>query len=621
MLRFLAVLIAILMQVSCWGLCVADESHSIVVVNGGWKDKDYYLGFVFRVNNGWNLYAGEGDIKLTPLFGGSVAVDALDIKHDRGVKKVFEVIEGYSETKVVFPERAIYGVKIKDAARFGVERFNFEISYKVCSSQMCTPYKKHFMFSALRSDAKKLDFLYRYFYNMPHEAILYKGGDINTKSFLDGQKFSWKDVVIKIKNIVDLPMSFSVAVVFAFLGGLLLNLMPCVLPVISIKMTSLAQFSNLTSKQIRVNLLLTSLGIMLFLLGIALAAIILKSVGLSFNWGMHFQNSYFVLAMVFLVMLLLAYSLSYISFNVGGGVLSKLGDGKMDSILVGFFTASMATPCIAPFLGGAVAYALKLNSVFAVLTIFLMIGCGLAFPYIAFCFKPSLAASIGKYAKLSRNVKDMTNALLVLTLLWVLWILIGQTSYFVGLITLVTLCLLFYRLKKNTLLGKPNKRVIVDGVIMFVVISSVIFGMGQMVRRSDRINKEVWKPFDESKIESYVKDGKVVIVDVTADWCITCKVNKLVAFGDKTLEYIKNHEDIVAMQADITVPNEEVSKYLQKYGSYGIPFNIVYSEKFPEGLKLSTVLTSGVVIKTLSDAMEGGDFSDNKEDVIDSEED
>ncbi len=343
----------------------------------------------------------------------------------------------------------------------------------------------------------------------------------------------------------------------AFLGGLILNLMPCVLPVLSLKVLHLMSHANAHKHQIRMSFLMTSAGILFSFWCLAALLIILKALGAGIGWGIQFQYPPFL---IFLIIVLTLFALNLFgAFNVllPTSIMDRIvrilpaeteTHSHRTSFLNGAFATLLATPCSAPFLGTAVSFALAHGSL-EIITIFTFLGLGLAFPYLLIAALPQTAHLLPKPGKWMAAIKHVMAILLSATALW---------------------------------------------------LTAILFFPGFLSEISETDSEHpvnlTWHAFEPEKISNLTQSGKIVLIDVTADWCLTCKVNEKLVFSDPDVSSRLKQEDIWLMRADWTRADPAITAFLTKHGRYGIPFNILYASHnksviLPELLQKAELLT------------------------------
>lgn len=407
------------------------------------------------------------------------------------------------------------------------------------------------------------------------------------------------------KTTTDIADSaFATMLLFAFLGGLILNLMPCVLPVLSIKFLSVIKHGGAASGPVRTSFLASAAGVITTFMIIAAALVGLKSAGASIGWGIQFQQPWFLIAMAFLVILFACNLWGFFEVRLPGAVATAShkagqGSGVGGNFLQGMFATLLATPCSAPFLGTAVGFALARGTT-EIMTIFFVLGLGLAAPYLLIAAVPKLATQLPKPGPWMDKLKIVLGFALAATAIWLLSVIAGVTGLDEAIATGVALVFVAGWLGWFVKIA-PEMRRATPVVLMFVTAAPFVNAYvgdidGPLDTNEPALSKIAWAPFDPEVIPALVKSGKFVFVDVTADWCITCQVNKrLVLERGRMLELMRS-PDVVAMQADWTRPNDDIANYLATFGRYGIPFNAVYGPTAINGYALPELLTTDIVL-------------------------
>lgn len=345
----------------------------------------------------------------------------------------------------------------------------------------------------------------------------------------------------------------------AILGGFILNLMPCVLPVLSLKILGVVHYGGAARGHIRAAFLASAAGIVVSFLLLAGAALILKAAGAAVGWGIQFQNPWFLGVMVGILLLFALNLWGWFEISLPHWLMRSATSDRvphhtlLGHFLSGAFATLLATPCSAPFLGTAVGFALARGPV-EILAIFTALGLGMAIPYLLVAAWPRAAQALPKPGAWMVVLKKVLALALLGTAVWLGSILV-------------------------TVLGEQSA-----------------------TRADNTAATDVWQPFDLSAIPGLVADGKRVFVDVTADWCITCKINKAAVLDRDTVRQLLDAPDVVRMRADWTRPDPAISHYMAEFGRYGIPFNIVYGPGAPRGLVLPELLTEQAVTDALDRA-------------------
>lgn len=398
-------------------------------------------------------------------------------------------------------------------------------------------------------------------------------------------------------------LSFGIAVLLALLGGFILNLMPCVLPVLSMKILSVISHGGGDKRSVRHSFLITAAGIVFSFLVLGGVTIALKTLGLTFGWGVQFQQPLFL---VFLMLLLTFFAASmwglldiqlprFLADNLDTSYHPKLaGD-----FLTGAFATLLATPCSAPFLGTAVGFALT-SGAEQIMLVFLALGMGMSLPYFGIALWPRFATSLPKPGIWMVYLRHILGVALALTALWLVWILMAQIpGRFVVLVTLSMIGIVLLLAVNRT---NVSKKLIRIGLIDFVIVALVVTLTGSVGPKEPAAIERGWIPLNEPALAGDIDEGKTVFVDVTADWCLTCKANmKFVLSRDPIAERLFQ-SNIIAMQGNWTNPNPIITDFLHKHGRYGVPFNIVFGPGAPNGIVLPELLSPRVINDALDKA-------------------
>ncbi|HEU0072043.1 MAG TPA: protein-disulfide reductase DsbD domain-containing protein [Alphaproteobacteria bacterium] len=412
------------------------------------------------------------------------------------------------------------------------------------------------------------------------------------------------------------PARLAAILALALLGGLLLNLMPCVLPVLSLKLMGAVRASGYATRELRLSFLATAAGIFVAFMALAGAAIALKAGGMAVGWGIQFQQPVF-LAVMGLVLTLFACSLwGVFAIRLPSGMMdaaNKACDSKAlaGAFFTGVFATLLATPCSAPFLGTAVGFALT-RGPGEILAVFAALALGLAAPYLLVAAVPRLARLLPKPGPWMVWFCRALALVLAATVFWLLVVLAKQagtgTAIVCGLLLVAISAALTIgcAARENSFVRRaawPAVGAVAIGLIALSLLAAP--ERGRVV-----ISDIAWQPFDRVQIINAVATGKTVLVDVTADWCATCQVNKKLVLnrGDVRAAIDKGREDgsVIAMRADWTRPDPAITRYLAGFGRYGIPFNVVYGPAAPSGLVLSELLSEAEVLAAFKAAAGGG---------------
>ena len=404
-------------------------------------------------------------------------------------------------------------------------------------------------------------------------------------------------------------MPIVLVLALAFLGGLILNVMPCVLPVLSIKLMGVMNHGGGDQRHVRNGFLASSAGIVFAFLVLAAGLIALKYAGAAVGWGIQFQQPLFIAAMTVLITLFAANMWGLFELSLpqwisglalrGGG--ERRSDGLVSSFGTGVFATILATPCSAPFFGTAIGFALA-RGAFEIGGIFAALGLGMALPYLVLAAFPGLATRLPRPGAWMVTVKKVLGVALAGTAVWLISIFAFQVST-VGAVTLAAIMVAAIGvLWARQHVSAAVSRFAPVAVAALAVVALATSGMVPRGFEPPKAGPTDWAPFDEAAIPGLVAEGKIVFVDVTAEWCVTCLVNKRLVLDRGEVARILAREDVVAMQADWTNPDESIAAYLARNNRFGIPFNIIYGPVAPNGLILPELLTRNVVMQTFDAA-------------------
>lgn len=434
-----------------------------------------------------------------------------------------------------------------------------------------------------------------------------KPGTNITLTVVDGERASEKTLTL---GALDSAPPRAIALVnllsmlgAALLGGLILNLMPCVLPVLSLKLLTVVQHADAPPEHVRMSFLASAAGILVSFELLATLIIMLKQAGLAVGWGMQFQEPYFLIFMIALLGLFAATMWDFIHIPLPRFLADAINDrlpspGQHDRTLVGNFITGMfatllATPCSAPFVGTAIGFALG-GSAISVVLIFTALGLGLATPYLLVAAFPRLARHMPRPGRWMGVLRAILGFALVGTALWLAYVLQAEWAEKASYVGGGLLSALFILWINHSI---KHPRVLIKGIIAITLALAFAFNVPAWFAASpkERVN---WQIFNEAAIPALVAEGKTVFVDVTADWCLTCKVNERLVLETPEIVKFLNSENVIAMRADWTRRDSFIAAYLKGFGRYGIPFNVFYGPKAPKGLALPELLSENAVRQT-----------------------
>ncbi|MDD3182146.1 MAG: protein-disulfide reductase DsbD family protein [Alphaproteobacteria bacterium] len=392
-------------------------------------------------------------------------------------------------------------------------------------------------------------------------------------------------------------------ILFALMGGLILNLMPCVLPVLSLKVFSVLKHGGNARHHIRRSFLSTGCGIVFSFIILATITILLKMGGTTIGWGMQFQQPTFLVFMISLLTLFAANLWGFFELTLPRFIMDSV-DTTHHPKLAGDFATGMlatllATPCSAPFLGTAIGFALAAGPV-EILCVFTGLGVGMAMPYLCVAIWPQIAGALPKPGNWMTSLTRLLGFGMAGTALWLLFVLHEQIGVPMTSVIAIGMLLLLAQL---FLRHKKILRVLTIPVLVLVFVGSCAIGLVATVPEQLSRQAGLWQKFDEDSINRAVREGKVVFVDITADWCLTCKANKRFTLSQEDVaNRIFNNDKIIVMQGDWTNPDPAITAFLHKHGRYGIPFNAVFGPQTPNGILLPELLTPSIVLEAINHA-------------------
>ena len=497
-------------------------------VNSIPKENNLHLGLYFKLDPGWKIYW-----KYPGKAGYPPGIDWVKSKNIKDLEilwpkpEEFEILGmeslGYSK-EVILPIKLIIENNNEKLLA------NFDVDYLTCK-KICIPFNDNLILNIPTGDGQVSE------YGKVINQYIDKSNYLNYSSLLN-------------------PDSILLFLFIAFVGGVILNFMPCVFPVLSLKIYNVLsqQQQNINNKTIKRNFLATILGIIFSFFVLSLITVLLKSLGHSLGWGFQFQSPIFL---SFMILILILFSLNLIDvFSIDIPFFFKKFLNKVinfnkksseffQNFLLGSFITILSTPCSAPFIGTALGFAF-VSSNQVIFLIFFCISLGLSSPYIILATKPQILSFLPKPGLWMKKFKYFLSFLLILTAIWLTSVLLIQV---------------------NTINNNDS-------------------------------NNNNWLDFDTIKLKELVNENNIVFVDITADWCMTCFYNKKTVLDRKKVKNIFEKYDVKKMRGNLTKPNKEINKYINSYGRFGIPANVIYSPSAPQGVLLPEVLTVRNLLST-----------------------
>ena len=486
----------------------------------------------------------------------------------------------------------------------------------------------------------KKDLEYFFFFNLPKGKRLFSRKNLSQYQFNKKDLLSWvawgknnyyvsngNDNVLSSqalepikKNKKNLPADNSVLfyLLIGFIGGFILNFMPCVFPVVSLKLLKIIEEKDCSYRIVIKNNLYFAFGIISSLLLLVIVVLGVKYSSSEFadiTWGAQLQSPYFVyiLLVVFSAICLNLFGV----FEFGLFFTKFAGRQKKETkgvhyFLNGVLTTIASTPCLAPFFSSAIAFAFSAHY-FTTILVFLFIGLGLASPFLVLAFLPFLKHFLPRPGAWLKDVKIILGFVMSFVVLWLITVLEGQLqesfSYSLYMLGILFFSLWIYGYYAALYRGKKTRLIagfLSLGLIVYVIITT-FFAISnerylQSISSEDRQKfyvqqKQVyWENFSPEYYEQLKKEGKKIFVSFTASWCLSCKVNEQLVFASEEFFNYINQQNIICLKADFTDYNKNLGKFLTQYNASGVPFYLFFSPQRGE-VYLPNILTNNIIIK------------------------
>lgn len=408
------------------------------------------------------------------------------------------------------------------------------------------------------------------------------------------------------------PKGMLTLMLFALIGGLLLNLMPCVFPVLSIKVLGFVQQAGEEKSKVKLHGMVFTLGVLISFWILAIVFLALRAAGQEIGWGFHLQAPGFV-ALLTSIIFLFGLNLSGV-FEIGesltgAGSQLQAKSGYSGSFFSGVLATLVATPCTAPFMGTAMGVIVTLSTLQS-MAIFTALAFGVALPYLVLSFFPAFLEMLPRPGAWMETFKKALAFLLYGTVVWLAWVfgsqvgVNGMAALLLGLVIMGIAAWVWGNW--GNLAKKKSVRTVALIVALPLLLSggyiqywATHFEPPEMVLNAGSFGDGIqWQAYSPETVSALVSEGKTVYVDFTATWCLTCQVNKKVAFtSDEVIEYFIDN-DVVALKGDWTRRDPVITRELQRFGRNGVPTNIIYRPSGEDTL-LPEVLTPGIVLDAL----------------------
>jgi thiol:disulfide interchange protein len=398
---------------------------------------------------------------------------------------------------------------------------------------------------------------------------------------------------------------------FGFIGGVILNLMPCVLPVISLKIFGFIQHAGQSRQKILRSGVAFTIGIFAWFIVIALLLIALKAAGRDVTWGgFQFTNAYFVLALsvIVLVFALNLFGVFEISLpqSMTRSLLSTTErKDDLGSFFQGVFATVLATPCTAPFLGTALGFAFS-QSPAIILAMFIAIAAGMSAPYLLLSAQPAWLRFLPRPGPWMLHVKQFMGFLLLATLLFLLYVLGAQRGLEGAIWASCFLLVISVACWMKGAFVVPTasvlKRSVVSVLMLVLVFASGIYFIGNKFHSANIVSADSrlpgdWQVFTSERLQAELDQGRFVFVDFTAAWCLTCKFNEANVLESAEVQQAFQRHGIVKLKADWTNGDPAITKLLQHFGRPGVPLYVLYPGKNEEPIVFPELLTKSMVLE------------------------
>lgn len=403
---------------------------------------------------------------------------------------------------------------------------------------------------------------------------------------------------------------FYWVILCAFLGGLILNAMPCVLPILGLKIMGFVKSAGEKRSLLLKHGLSFTLGVVLSFWVLSAFLLILRASGENIGWGFQLQEPIFV-AILASILFILSLSL-FGMFELGTSLSSLNVKGKQSGVFASFCSGMLATivatPCTGPFLGPAIGVALALAPLQA-LIVFTAIALGMSFPYLLLTAFPQFLRFLPKPGPWMLKLKWIMGGLMLLSTLWLLWVFLAQTSIFALLVILVAFVLLGIAAWVYGKWGSPvqpkklrNKARLIALCMALMVATGSYLSLNQVKKYevvAQTSASHFWEPYSYEKLQAYQNQGKPVFIDFTAKWCLICQANKVTLYASEVQKIFEAHQ-VVTMTADWTKKDAQITQELEKMGRSGVPLYVLYPA---DSSKKPVILPQNLTTKAIKEAI------------------
>lgn len=382
----------------------------------------------------------------------------------------------------------------------------------------------------------------------------------------------------------------------AYIGGILLNLMPCILPILVIKINIITR----TGENYKKALVATILGIFSVFLLASFASMTLKLIGHSIGLGLGFQIPEFIIIICIVFTILISIALNGFNMPLPNTLLgmSENAKGYLSSFIDGVVISILSLPCTAPFLGFAIAVAMNTSASMNVM-IFLATALGFSMPYLLLLIYKDISCIFPKSGQWQIYLNKLMAVILIAVTIWLIFILSDQLGYRAAIGFFLLLILIKFILEEPKIKGIYKML-----ILCMLIICSLYLPRSAYEEDNSYQNysQSIWSEFKPDKIDNLLENNKVVLVHYTASWCLTCKINDLRVWRrGNVIEFIKAN-NVLSMKKDVTKKDELAEKFAKDHEIYGVPFDIVFGPSAKSGIKLSPLLSQEDVINAIKSA-------------------
>jgi len=398
---------------------------------------------------------------------------------------------------------------------------------------------------------------------------------------------------------------------FGFIGGFILNLMPCVLPVISLKIFGFIKHAGKDRRGVFRNGVAFIAGIFVWFVGLALLLIGLKAAGHQITWAAQFTNPYFVLALSVIVLVFALDLFGVFEIALPQALMHKMlhsatREGEVGSFFQGVFATALATPCTAPFLGTAIGFSFT-QSPLIILLMFVAVAAGMSAPYFLLSAQPAWMRFLPQPGPWMVNVKQFMGFLLLATLVFLIYVLGAQRglegAIWASCFLLIVSVACWMKGAFIVPASSAAKRMTSTVIMLALLLGSGVYLIGDKFRAAIpdlvQIQQGDWQPFTPERLQSERDQGHAVFVDFTAAWCLTCKFNEKAVLENSEVREAFQRHGVVKLKADWTNGDPTITNLLQQFGRPGVPLYVLYPGKSQEPVVFPELLTKNIILNKL----------------------